>query len=127
MSVDAVLLATSDLLVLTALERANARTQPRSLRAAGSASRRHCAHEQHPIHPDRMDHALKDAWVHIGMIAERHAIAVDVEQWAALLDSYTRSILMMGVSHALSRLLPYLEQLQAVGAPDWSDDDQAVG
>lgn len=114
--VDPVLLAVSDLLVLVALERGFARVVPRSLRPRVSSSERHRGYELVPIRADAIDKALKDAWVLCPMLASRNRLRIDVDAWVQLLDTYTRSLVLMGQPHSPSRLRPCLAPLVAVPA-----------
>lgn len=109
--VDPVLLAVSDLLILTALERGFARVVPRSMRPRVSSSERHRGYEIVPIRAEMIDKALTDAWVLCPMLASRNRFDIDVPSWVQLLDSYTRSLILMGQPHSQSVLRPKLTPL----------------
>lgn len=109
--VSPVLLALSDVLVLVALERAASRSLPGSVRRTIPASQRHRAYELHPIPEAKMDQALTDAWSSCSLVAARHDLEVSVTDWVALLDSYTRTLILMGQNHTPRRLRPHLLRL----------------
>ena len=121
---DPVLLALSDLAVLTACERAWNRVMPRSARAGVPPHARHSAYVQTPIYPEAIDKALAGAWDLLPMLAVRHDLDVPWEQWAALLDGYTRALLMACEHHEPDRLRPYLAELAISEA--WSRPFLAV-
>lgn len=102
------LLALSDLLILTALERAWSRTVPRSQRVNMRAADRHRGYTMVPIHDHAIDKALTDAWVLTVPLAHRHHLPVNAQAWAQLLDTYTRALLQMSQQHTPQRLAPYL-------------------
>jgi hypothetical protein len=107
---DPVLLAISDCLVLTALERAASRVLPRSVRSTGP---RHAAHEQCAVHPDRLDKALEGAWSLLPLLADRYDVEVTVAAWRELLDSYCRALLQMGQPHRTTALAHHLQAVAA--------------
>jgi hypothetical protein len=108
--VDPVLLALSDVLVLKALER-SATFGSRARRGPVSSPQRHLAYEQNPVPVEKIDPVVKDMFVLCPILAGRHSLAVDVAAWAALLEQYTRVLLMMGQPHRPVRLLDLLSRL----------------
>jgi hypothetical protein len=109
--VDPVLVAVSDCLVLTALERAWSRTVPRSDRQRVSARDKHRGYVIVPIRGDRIDKALDGAWQLCQLLQHRHALSVHWDEWAALLDQYTRALIMMSQPHQTTALTAYLAPL----------------
>lgn len=110
--IDPVLVALSDLLVMTALERACSRSLPRSVRGHElAAHERHVAYLTNPIDPDRIEHALRGAWVLCPYLAARHDLPIDYGQWAGLLDSYVTALLMVCEPHETDTLRPHLAPL----------------
>lgn len=102
--VDPVLLAASDCLVLTALERAGARALPRAARAG----ERHTAYLRFPIAREKVDHALAGAWALAPLLAARHDLDLDVAAWCSVLDDYARALLLMTQPHTPAQLRPHL-------------------
>jgi hypothetical protein len=122
--VDPTLLALSDLLVLTALERTWAR-QRRSNRPSCPPTQRHMQYMRYPVPDDRIEHVLRDAWCLCPQLVTRHHLDVDADRWADVLNDYTRALLLMTVGHTPDRLTPLLLPL-AASAPDltdWNSDD----
>lgn len=116
----ATVLAVSDLLVMTALERAGSRVAPRSQRAGVD---RYRVHERYAIPVSRIDYALGvapgsvGAWSLCPLLHSRHRLPVDLEQWTAMLDGYTRALLLMGQPHTTSRLAEAVARLLPEVAP----------
>jgi hypothetical protein len=108
--VDPVLIATSDCLVITALERAWSRVVPRSARGSFTGPRWR-GYERVPIRPDRIDKALEGAWDLCSTVAGRSRLPVDYGEWAALLDAYTRALIMSCQPHDMPRLADFLAEL----------------
>lgn len=118
--VDPALLATSDVLVLEALTRAWARTVKRSGRGV-PAVQRHTQYLHATVPVERVDAVMHDAWVLCGLLAHRHGFYVDPAAWAQALDSYTRSLLLMGQPHSPTRLAGLLTQLDGADRNDTVD------
>lgn len=121
-------LAVSDLLVLTALERAWARTRRRPTGAQSNnppAATRHAQYMSQPVPSQRLDVALRDAWALCPLLVDRHSLDVEPVAWMQLLDSYTRTLLMMGQPHRVAELGRHLQALPA-HVPDgaWIEDDE---
>ena len=108
--VDPSLLALSDLLVLTALERAWSRSVRRA-RYGTPAAQRHNQYLRSPVPVEKIDSALRDSWVLCPILADRHDLDTDPAAWQQLLDSYTRALLMAGQSHHPDRLAALLGSL----------------
>lgn len=108
--VDPVLLAVSDLAVMTACQRAYNRLAGRG-RWDIPADRRHTAYERVTADEVKIDKALKDAWVLLPQLATRHALQVPVGRWVDTLDTYTRALLMAGQPHQVLRLVPHLARI----------------
>lgn len=118
--VDPALLATSDLLVLEALTRAWARTVKRTGRGV-PAVQRHNQYMHATIPLDRVDAVMHDAWVLTPLLANRHGFHVDPAAWTQALDSYTRSLLLMGQAHSPTRLAGLLANLDGADRNDTVD------
>lgn len=119
--VDPALLALSDLLVLTALERAYARTARRA-RYTCPPAERHNQYLRHAIPEAQVEAVLRDAWALCPTLAIRHNLDVDPTDWHALLDGYTRALIMMSQNHNPTRLIGALARLHP--APDdWDGPD----
>ena len=97
------LTALSDVLVVRALERACNRGLARTRWTTGTAVR-HRAYERLVIPPERIDHALEDAWCHLPELAERHRLPIDPRLWARALDGYVRDLLDTRQPHTLPGL-----------------------
>lgn len=102
------LLALSDLLVLTACQRAYARV--RSALKAIPPSERHRGYEYVAIPEEKIERALADAWTLCSMLASRHQLDVDPAEWAQALDGYARALLLMAEPHSTSRLRATLDE-----------------
>lgn len=101
--------ALSDALVLVALERAASRDLPGSVRMTTPAAEKHRLYERFPI--AKLDYALTDAWALLPRLVKEHKLGVDPAEWELMLDSYTRSLIMMCQPHELAQLTRHLEQL----------------
>lgn len=97
------LVALSDLLVLTACQRAYSRAITRRTKFVPMRER-HRAYEDFPIPEDKIEAALEDAWSLCALVNHRNDLRVDVEAWTATLDGYTRALLMMSVPHSPTQL-----------------------
>lgn len=116
------LLGISDVLVLTALERAFSRALPHGARRHIAAGNRHRGYELVSIPTERIEHALTDAWVLCPMMASRHQLRVDIPSWVELLHTYTSSLIMVGQPHAPSKLREVLGvMLDGLAAEDEDD------
>jgi len=104
------ILALSDLLVLTALERAWARAVKRG-RYHVPAATRHNQYLRTVIDETLIDSALRDAWALVPLLAVRHGLGVDPYAWTQTLDSYTRALVMAQEPHSPARLAPLLTPL----------------
>lgn len=121
--VDPTLLAVSDLLVLEALTRGWARTVKRSGRSVPPVAR-HNQYLRTPVTEDRIDSVMHDAWVLCPLLAQRHNLPVDTQDWADRLDGYTRALLMMSMPHSLQRLTELLVGVsQAADRTEWDAED----
>lgn len=109
--VDPVLVAVSDCLVLTALERGWSRTVLRSDRAKVPSNQKHQGYLRFPIHMDKIDKALTDAWQLCALMAHRHDLDIPWKDWAAVLDGYTRAIVTALEPHSIERLAEFLAPL----------------
>lgn len=109
------LLAVSDLLVMTACQRAYSRSISRRTKYVAMRDR-HRAYESVAIAEDKIEAALADAWALCQCIAVRHDIPVDVAEWVVVLDTYTRSLLLMSMPHSTSRLRPILAALDELAS-----------
>jgi protein-L-isoaspartate O-methyltransferase len=114
--VEPVLAACSDLLVLKALERA-ATFGARARRRAVPPHSRHRAYQDNPVPVEKIEHIVKDMFVLCPLLAARHHLEVDTAAWGALLEQYTRVLLMMGQPHSPARLIDVLGKLPPV--EDW--------
>lgn len=117
MSEETTLLALSDLMVLTALERAFSRAKPQGQRGHIAAAARHRAYESVPIPVDRIDYLLRDAWALCPLLSARYALDVDPVAWAELLGSYTATLLMACQHHSKHELRAQLAAFMA-SSPD---------
>lgn len=117
--IDPVLLAVSDTLVFKALERA-ATYGPRARRRGGAAGR-YRAYEDNPVPVERIDSVVGGMFTLCPLLADRHNLDVDVVAWAALLESYTRVLLMMGQTHRPAHLIDTLGQLPDRRGDDWDE------
>jgi hypothetical protein len=124
--VDPVIVALSDLLVMTALERAWARAVKRA-RYAVPPQARHHQYMQINVSEDQMTAALRDAWALAPTLQARHRLDLDPSAWADVLNGYTRALLMMRVSHHPDRLRPLLAPLIGVTDDGWTRRDAAHG
>lgn len=116
------LLAVSDVLILTALERAWARTVKRAQRSC-PAHQRHNQYLTSPVREDRMEAVLHDAWTLCPLLTHRHDLPVDPVAWADTLDGYTRALLLMAQPHNPTRLAPILGALTTTSDnADWEAD-----
>lgn len=97
------LVALSDVVVIRALERACNRGLARTRWTTGSDVR-HKAYERIAIPPERVDHALEDAWCHLAELTARHRLAIAPKLWATALDAYVRDLLQTRQPHTLDRL-----------------------
>jgi hypothetical protein len=111
-----VLLAVSDVLVMTACQRAYSRSISRRTKYVPMRDR-HRAYELVSISEEKIEAALADAWTLCPALCSRHQLGVDVDVWVGTLDSYTRSLLLMSMPHAATRLSPILAA--AVGVRDF--------
>lgn len=97
-----VAVALSDLLVLTASQRAYARV--RSSLKAIPPSERHRGYEYVAIPESQIERALADAWTLCPMLASRNRLDIDAAAWAERLDGYTRALFLMGEPHSIDRV-----------------------
>lgn len=119
--VDPQFLAISDMMVLTALDRAFARTVKRAQRTVPAAAR-HSQYIHFPIPEEKFEAVLHDAWALCPLMATRYDLACDVIVWMDALDGYTRALLMMGEAHSPERLTATLQRVPDE-SDEWSDSD----
>lgn len=99
------LLAISDVLVVSALERACSRgLTGEQRRLAGRHGLKYRAYETVHIPVGRHDRALDGAWMQTIDLAARWELPVDAVMWAITLDTYARGLLATMTAHTVTGL-----------------------
>ena len=121
---DKTLIAVSDVLVLTALQRAYSRCITRATKPV-PLRERHRAYEHIAIPEQKIEQALADAWALCPLLASKYLDDVDALKWSTTLDTYTRSLLMSSMPHTRQRLEAILDTVP-LGFDQIDDEDEVT-